>query len=70
MTSWFMDTSALVKRYVRENGSTWIRNLAGAKENESNLSEITLPEVTAAIAAKARTPEGLLPRIPKNTLNL
>jgi predicted nucleic acid-binding protein len=54
-----MDTSALVKRYIREKGSKQVEHLTAEKKNEIHLSEITLPEVMATFAAKSRAPQGL-----------
>ncbi len=44
---------------MQETGSDWVKDLASEKANEVSLSEITLPEVTASIAAKARAPQGI-----------
>lgn len=35
MAAYFFDTSALVKRYVREPGSDWVRNLACARSPDA-----------------------------------
>jgi len=51
----FFDTSAIVKRYVAETGSEWIR--AQCKQTEGNtivLSYATLVEAVAAFCRKAR----------------
>jgi predicted nucleic acid-binding protein len=42
-----------------ENGSNRVKKLAAEKANEIYLSEITLPEMTASIAAKERAPQGI-----------
>ena len=34
MTAYFFDTSALVKRYVVETGSDWVRAVAAVRQNE------------------------------------
>ena len=55
MTAYFLDSSALVKRYVPEAGSAWIQALAAA--DTSNLliiTRITWVEVLSAIARRQR----------------
>jgi hypothetical protein len=60
MTRFFMDASAIVKRYSAENGSAWIMALtAPAGGHSFLLAEITLAEVAAAFAAKHRAPKGI-----------
>lgn len=60
MTDFFLDSSALVKRYADEPGSDWIRQITSQSNNHTILiAEITLVEVAAALAAKYRTPNGL-----------
>ena len=55
MMIYFLDTSAVVKRYVQEIGSVWIRNLAVASAgNYLYVSRITDVELTAAIARRRR----------------
>ncbi len=55
MTHFYLDTSAVVKRYLPEIGTTWIRGLTDpATGHIVVLGEITLVEVAAAIAAKHR----------------
>ncbi len=63
MTYWFMDTSALAKRYLPENGSRWVKSLIAANENEIHISEITFPEIIAAIAGNSRAPQGISERL-------
>ncbi len=48
----FLDTSAIVKRYKTEVGTSWIQTLIATKT--IILSEITLAEVAATIAALHR----------------
>jgi predicted nucleic acid-binding protein len=58
---YFLDTSAVVKRYVQETGTAWIRNLAAPATGHSfYLARITDVEVTAAIARRRGQP-GLNP---------
>ena len=60
MTDYYLDTSALVKRYTDEPGSAWIRQIADLPEDSTVLlAEITLAEVAAALAAKHRAPGGI-----------
>ncbi len=52
MTEYYLDASALVKRYADEAGSGWIRQLTNREtEHTILLAEITLAEVAAALAA-------------------
>lgn len=56
----FLDTSALIKRYTVESGSTWVQTLtAPTPRRKIVLSEITLAEFASAIARKHRTPHGI-----------
>ena len=55
MASFFCDSSAIVKRYVNENGSNFIDNLADLKSgNVVLLARITRVEVAAAIARRLK----------------
>lgn len=55
MSIYFLDSSALVKRYVTETGSAWIRNLTdpGAR-NPLIITRITWVEVLSALARRQR----------------
>ena len=55
MNLFYLDASALVKRYVREPGSTWVRTLIDDPANVILISAISLVEVSAAIAICVRT---------------
>ncbi len=57
MADYFFDSSAIVKRYAREKGSARVEALAANQENEIWIAEITLVEVSAALARKARNGE-------------
>lgn len=60
MSDYFLDASALVKRYINEIGSEWVRQLTEPHPGDTVLlAEITLAEVSAAIAAKHRMPGGI-----------
>lgn len=53
--NYYLDASALVKRYAPERGSAWIGEITDASMDcVILLSEITLAEVAAALAAKQR----------------
>ncbi len=52
MRLWFGDTSALIKRYVREPGSDWIRN--DVVKDEIIIAQITPIEITAALGRRYR----------------
>lgn len=59
MSHLYLDASAVVKRYSYEPGSPRVRTLANPDVgNVVLLSEITLVEVAAALAAKHRAPGG------------
>ena len=60
MSDYFLDASAVVKRYADEAASAWVRQITDpTAQNTILLSEITLAEVTAALAAKQRAPKGI-----------
>jgi predicted nucleic acid-binding protein len=55
MPAYFLDSSALVKRYIRETGTAWILNLfRPASGNQIFVAEITLAEVIAALTRRHR----------------
>lgn len=55
MPDYYVDSSALVKRYVRETGSEWVSNLFSTSlGNEMFVSLITPVEILAAISRRAR----------------
>jgi uncharacterized protein len=59
VTVYFADTSAIIKHYTPEPGSAWMTDLIAASGNTIVLAEITLAEVGAAMAAKARASASL-----------
>lgn len=60
MSAYFLDSSALVKRYRIEAGSAWIKLLVEPTTGHSiTICEITLSEVAAAMAAAHRAPGGI-----------
>ncbi len=55
MADYYTDSSAMVKRYVRETGSAWISGLFDpASNNEVFIVSITSVEIVAAITRRAR----------------
>ena len=60
MTSFLLDSSALVKRYFLEQGTAWVRTLLDPTSgNAISVAEITLVEFAAACAAKHRASGGV-----------
>lgn len=60
MSYFYLDTSALVKRYIVETGTFWVMALTDPNSgNTLIVSEITLVEASAAIAARHRAPGGI-----------
>lgn len=59
MTTYYADTSALVKRYVDEEGSAWLRATLDAQPSPSIVVvHLLLVEVTSALTRRVR--EGVL----------
>jgi uncharacterized protein len=55
VAAYFLDSSALLKRYIPEIGTTWIQNLtAKASGNTLLISRITSVEILSAIARRQR----------------
>jgi predicted nucleic acid-binding protein len=55
---YYLDTSALAKRYVREPGSGWIRNLFASTQGHRLWTvRLSGPELVAALWRKVRTGE-------------
>jgi uncharacterized protein len=60
LTDYFLDASAVVKRYVVEAGTAWIiAETSPAAGNATTLAEVTLVEVAAALAARQRASGGI-----------
>jgi uncharacterized protein len=56
MAVYFLDTSALVKRYISEAGSAWVLNLFDpALNNDVAIAAITGVEIVAAITRRSRS---------------
>lgn len=59
MAAYFFDTSALVKRYVNEAGTGWVRSLVHAQAaHRLYIARITAVELTSAITRR-QGPHGL-----------
>jgi uncharacterized protein len=54
MAIYYLDSSAVVKRYVAESGSEAVRAICRDEENALFLSELTLVEVSSAFARRAK----------------
>ncbi len=55
MTAYFLDSSALVKRYVSETGSAWIQQITDPQTGNSLfIARITWVEVRSALARRQR----------------
>lgn len=55
MAVYFLDSSAIIKAYVSEKGSTWVNNLVDpTNSNKIYLAHITSVEVVSAISRGAR----------------
>ncbi len=60
MTQYFVDSSALVKRYMRESGSDWMRSITDSQSGHNILiADITSIEIMSGIMRRKR--EGELP---------
>ncbi len=55
MSSYFLDTSALIKRYLNETGSTWIKSLIDLSSGHVIVvSDLTAVEVFSTLARRKR----------------
>lgn len=60
MTTYYLDTSALIKRYVQESGPTWLQTqITPPAEHILLTARITMVEVFSALARRKR--EGSVP---------
>jgi len=60
MSVFYLDSSAIVKRYSPEVGSAWVKAITDVRAGHMLIfSEIALAEVATAFAAKSRAPQGL-----------
>jgi predicted nucleic acid-binding protein len=71
VTHYFLDSSAIVKRYLPEVGTPWIRQVCDPGSGDTVVvSEVTVVEVAAALAARHRASGGISRRARDNTLAL
>lgn len=54
MPIYYVDTSALLKRYVVENGSAWVRATLQPPEADIIVSQLTIVEAVAALTRRAK----------------
>ena len=54
MAIYYFDTSALLKRYVAEDGSSWVRATIQTPEADVIVSRLTIVEAIAALARRAK----------------
>lgn len=55
VNAYFLDTSALVKRYISETGSIWVKAITDpARENDLAIAQITWVEVISALSRRQR----------------
>jgi predicted nucleic acid-binding protein len=60
MTTYYLDASALSKRYVQETGTTWMRELVDPATGHTLLtSRVTMVEIYSALVRRKR--EGTVP---------
>lgn len=63
MKTFYLDASALVKRYLAEVGSNWVANLTDPPTGNSIvIAELTQVEVAAALAGRHRASGGITRR--------
>lgn len=65
MPSYFVDTSALVKRYLPETGSEWILDLFERDGVTFGISSITVVELASTLGRKRR--EGAINDVQRDT---
>ncbi len=77
MSVYYLDASALVKRYAIESGTTWIRDLCAAHDEETSerlhtifVGEISRVEVASAFARKVKKTQELTQQKAKASLDL
>ena len=55
MAAYFFDSSAIVKRYVQETGTAWVRRVTRhGRPDRIYLARITAVETTSAVARRRR----------------
>src|SRR3954451_5626319 len=64
VAAYFFDSSAIVKRYVQETGTAWVRRLTRkGKPDPIYLAHITAVEVTSAVARRRQGGNLAAPRV-------
>ena len=64
MPLYFLDSSAIVKRYVSEPGHAWIANLCDPSQNHDvQIAQIALVEVVATLCRKLAKLQSLRPNV-------
>lgn len=61
MTTYYMDSNAIVKRYVHETGTAWIQDICANPDNVIAMAHIGLVEIASGLASKYR--QGLLEEV-------
>jgi predicted nucleic acid-binding protein len=57
MSGLYLDSSAIVKYYIPEAGSAWVRELIESQEREIALSQLAIVEVVGAVEKRRRMRE-------------
>ena len=57
MNGLYLDSSALVKYYIVETGSDYVRELMDDPDNSISISQLTIVEVAAAVEKRGRAKE-------------
>ena len=75
MAAYFLDSSAVVKLYIAETGTNWLKSLISAHQQHSfYIARITQVEVVSALARRGRagsfTPAGLSAALAQFRLDL
>lgn len=60
MSQYFFDTSALVKRYLVETGSSWVNQIISQPERQIYISRLTETEVSAALTRRLNSTDAPL----------
>jgi predicted nucleic acid-binding protein len=67
VSAYFLDTSAIVKRYAPEPGQAWVRSLHNpARGHALFIAQVALAEVVATLCRKER--QGVITRAERDTL--
>jgi len=68
MTQYFLDSSALIKRYIVEPGTTWVRSIIQRSSgNTVIIAQITQIEIVSGASRRVRRAEDLLTVHPLRT---